>query len=428
VGQAIVFYGLPTQTAKNDRLRHPARGLFVPGYLDTPPAAGSECLQPTCPSELNLLLACGSPPSERARTRVSSLLAGPLDWPFLAELAESQGMLPLLSRALAGQASGPLHADIRAKAAAMAMRSLSMAGELARILAAMQAAGVTAIAFKGLVLAHLAYGDLALRSFADLDIFVPRPQLRTALDLLAADGYGKITPAWDIRFSGACEIALRRRDPDCDVDLHWLFSPPYFLPFDPVRATERSTALRAGGLIARTLRPEDHLLYLCIHAALEGWGLVRFPCDIAGILSRCALDWDDLVREARRTGCWRALALGLDLAHELCEAPVPPDVLQSVKLDRAVSELSARARPWIGCDVRDSAQAVGGARFHLKLMETPRAKARYIWRRAIQPNQLDAEWVLLPPGLSAAYYAVRPLRLACTALRRPARGPSAGSR
>jgi hypothetical protein len=27
VGQAIVFRGLPTQTTKNDRLRHPAGGL-----------------------------------------------------------------------------------------------------------------------------------------------------------------------------------------------------------------------------------------------------------------------------------------------------------------------------------------------------------------------------------------------------------------
>jgi hypothetical protein len=108
----------------------------------------------------------------------------------------------------------------------------------------------------------------------------------------------------------------------------------------------------------------------------------------------------------------------LDLAHELCEAPVPPDVLQSVKLDRAVSQISAQARLRIGRDVHDPAQAAGGALFHLKMMEGAPARARYIWRRAIQPNQLDAEWIHLPRRLSAAYYAVRPLRVACTALRR----------
>jgi uncharacterized protein involved in type VI secretion and phage assembly len=64
------------------------------------------------------------------------------------------------------------------------------------------------------------------------------------------------------------------------------------------------------------------------------------------------------------------------------------------------------------------AQAVGGARFCLKRMESWRAKAHYLWRRALQPNQKDAEWVRLLQRLSAAYYVVRPLRLAWTTFRR----------
>jgi hypothetical protein len=247
---------------------------------------------------------------------------------------------------------------------------------------------------------------------------VSRAQLQTALDLLAADGFERKTKAWDIGFSGACEIALQRRKPDCDVDLHWLFTSPYFLPFDAVRAMERSIVLRVGGLTARTLCPEDHLLYLCIHAAREGWGLIRFPCDIAGIVARCNIDWEELVREARRTGCWRALAVGPDLAHELCEVPVPPDVLQGVKPDRAVSWISAQVRLRIGRNVHDPSLAVAGARFHLQMLESKQAKARYLWRRALQPNQKDAEWILLPGRLSAAYYVLRPLRLACAALSR----------
>lgn len=52
----------------------------------------------------------------------------------------------------------------------------------------------------------------------------------------------------------------------------------------------------------------------------------------------------------------------------------------------------------------------------LKIMETVPTKARYLWRRALQPNQKDAEWVRLPRRLAAAL--IRPLRLAFTALRR----------
>jgi hypothetical protein len=386
--------------------------------LHTDPGSRSGGALSASPLELDLLLACGSPPSESTRARISRLLAGPLDWPLLVELAGSHGLVPLLSRALAKQASCPASAEIRAQAAAHAMRSLRMAGELARILKAIEAAGVTAIAFKGPTLAYLAYGDLALRSFSDLDIFVPRAQLPIALDLLAADGYARKTAAWDIGFSGACEIALQHRDSRCEVDLHWLFSPPYFLPFDSVRAMDRSIVLRAGGLTARTLCPGDHLIYLCIHAAREGWPLARIPCDLAGIVARCDLDWDDLVRQAERTGCWRALAAGLDLAHGLCQAPIPPEVLRSVKQDRAVSRISAQAQLGLSRQASDPAWTPGGALLHLRTLESWRAKARYLWRRALQPNQLDAEWILLPQGLSAAYYVVRPLRVVCTALRR----------
>jgi hypothetical protein len=33
VGQAIVFCGLPTQTTKNDRLRHKTRGTVLSSYF-----------------------------------------------------------------------------------------------------------------------------------------------------------------------------------------------------------------------------------------------------------------------------------------------------------------------------------------------------------------------------------------------------------
>jgi hypothetical protein len=374
------------------------------------------------PPELDLLLACGSP----SQVRVSELLdRATFDWPKLIDLAGAHGMLPLLSRAL-WRKPCPLPEEalavVRARTAACAMRSLFMAGELARVLAALQAAGVTGIAFKGATLAWLAYGDLALRDSTDLDIFVPRGQLQTALDLLAADGYGKKTAAWDTGFSGACEIALQRCDPGCEIDLHWHFSSPYFLDLDPVRAVERSIVLRIAGLTARTLCPEDLLLYLCIHAAREGWGLVRFPCDMAGVIARCALDWDEVIREARRTGCWRALATGLDLAHELCEAPVPLEVLERVKRDRAVSGISAQAFGALCRQAPNPDGSPGGALLHLRMMEGLRGKARYIWRRALQPNQMDAEWIRLPRPLFAAYYLVRPVRVACVALGRMRQG------
>jgi hypothetical protein len=56
--------------------------------------------------------------------------------------------------------------------------------------------------------------------------------------------------------------------------------------------------------------------------------------------------------------------------------------------------------------------------FFLGMLEAVTVKARYLSRRVLQPNQKDAEWILLPRRLSAGYYLIRPLRLACAALGR----------
>ncbi len=375
--------------------------------------------------EPDVLIACGFPSLESARRRVSELSAGPLDWPLLFELADQQGLLPLLSRALGGEglnqpddpARARVLAKIRAVTASKAARSLWMAGELTRIWRNLESAGITAVAFKGPALAHLAYGNVTLRDSTDIDLFVPREQLGRALDLLAVDGHRKRSEAWDTGFSGACEITLQRAGLDWALDLHWRFTPPYFLSFDSGRAVERSIVTGSAGFAVRTLCPEDHLLYLSIHGARKGWERVRLACDIAALVARCPLDWDDVERQAERTRCRRALGMAVILAHDLCGAPAPRDFVERARRVRAVRELAAEAGRRIGSATHLAGER-GGARFHLRAMESARMKARYIWRRALQPNQLDAEWIPLPRGLSAAYYAVRPVRLACTALRR----------
>ena len=52
------------------------------------------------------------------------------------------------------------------------------------------------------------------------------------------------------------------------------------------------------------------------------------------------------------------------------------------------------------------------------MLETLGAKANYLWRRALQPNHLDADSIRLPDSLAPAYYLIRPFRVAYAALGR----------
>jgi hypothetical protein len=370
--------------------------------------------------ELEALIACGASPPE-ALHRFSKLLSPPLNWPMLVELADREGMLPLLSRILSqcqpDKIAPAILSDVRSRAAAKAMRSLSMAGELSRILRRFEAAGLTALAFKGPTLAVLAYGNLALRDSADLDILVPRGQVASAIEILSADGYGKQSPRFNAGLAGDNEVTLRRPDSGSEVDLHWEFSPPYFPPFDSDRAAGRSIMVSTNGLVARTLCREDLLLYLSIHGARNCWPL-KSICDVAFLIRNSPIDWADVAREADRARCWRPVAVGLELAATLFQAPIPPDVWQRVQHDPIACRVSAHVLSNLNRGVTSDDGAPSGALLHLRMIEGGSGKLRYLWRRAFQPNQYDVDYFHLPQRISAAYYVFRPFRVACDALRR----------
>jgi hypothetical protein len=350
---------------------------------------------------------------------VADALQAPIDWRLLVDRSNAQGTLPLLSRVLttAGTTRVPPEflAEIHDKAARKTIRGLVMASELAHVMRNFETAGLTAITFKGPTLAYLAYGDVALRDSADLDIYIPRPQFKTALKLLHSDGYRESSAAFRTSLAGGCEVALKRQNPACEIDLHWQFSPPYFLQFDAARAFRRSVIVQASGLVARTLCTEDLLIYLSIHAARECWA-IRPICDVTALLTNQRIDWDDLLRETLRSRCWRAVAVGLRLAANVLDAPVPQDIRRRVDLDQNVRAVAGEFAKYLTGDIADHAGTPGGAMLHLRMLDTRASQARYLWRRAVQPNHLDASFIPLPNALETAYYVIRPLRVACAAL------------
>ena len=374
------------------------------------------------PRELDLLIACGRPfPS--AVDDVSRILEGGVDWPGLLSLARSDGLLPLLSYLLTRCPSAlippEISSEIRRQAETLAIRGLLLTRELGHVMAKLESKGLTPIAFKGPVLAHLAYGNFGLRDSADLDLFIPPTQIHLAIAQLEQCGYRKKSEGRLSWLSGECEIALIRHDPNGEVDLHWHFSPPYFLGLDSKRASERSVMFRSPGLNVRTLANEDLLLYLCIHAGRECWLPLRSICDLAAFIRNSVLDWDDIVREAQRHRCWRAVAVGLILVSDLMQVSLPDKIQAKAMSDTAARRIAKDLEKNLSRNVlHNYAGSPGGALTQLRLMKGISGKLQYLARRALQPNHFDADLVRLPRILSSAYYLVRPVRLTAVALAR----------
>src|ERR1041385_2527918 len=126
------------------------------------------------------LLVCVARPTLNEDTirQIREIGRGELDWQYVLATASSHGVLALLSQHLQSIGPGLAPSLVGAKLALENQqnteRCLALAGELTRIVSALTAHGIPSISFKGPTLALMAYGDLGLRQFTDLDILIHR--------------------------------------------------------------------------------------------------------------------------------------------------------------------------------------------------------------------------------------------------------------
>jgi len=310
--------------------------------------------------------------------------------------------------------------------------NLLYAGELLEILALFDAHGIRAIPYKGPILAAEKYGSISLRTFSDLDILIPRRDVRQASGLLRQRGYicdgAPLTATQeDVTLRSAHELVHRHPETTVCVEIHWALLPRYMaVPIDLERLWQRSSETTFMGRRIRSLSPEDLLLILCVHGANHCWERLDWICGVAEVI-RCHrdLDWRGVLDEADAAGCRRIFLLGVALAGYLLKADVPADVLARVRADRAVASLAAQVERRLFDPSPTQMTLVAASLFHLRARERARDRIRCVARLATTLTPRDVAVVDLPRSLRVLYHLVRPLRLlasygARADLRRPA--------
>ncbi|MCA1634730.1 MAG: nucleotidyltransferase family protein [Acidobacteria bacterium] len=372
--------------------------------------------------EHELLLAC-------ARTRVGpeeqgsigALAAQALDWEYLFRLAKRHSVLPLLYwqlNASAPEVVPPAQLErLRAKFRDNAARNLYLTGELERIITLFKASGVAVLPYKGPALAAAAYGNISLRRFVDLDILISKADVPLAKELLLSRGLlpaPPLSPAQErILLRAQHNLPFSRDGGRLLVELHWEIAAKQFAPasFGRSFGGELET-VKLLHLEVESLSPEDLLLSLCVHGTKHLWERLAWICDIAELIrSRPNLDWPRLSERASRLRAGRMLNLGLRLAHDLLDAPLPDEVERGVAADGVAAGLASdvMARLFDGCEY-SPAGLLRHINFNLRARRDWRDKARYL-SFIFAPTDGDLRLLDLPARLCFVYYLLRPFRL-----------------
>ena len=369
-----------------------------------------------------MLLLCarthlGEPGAAEAR-----LLADRVDWGRVVELACQHQVGPLLHRnlqRLRGPRSDESWQRLQHVVMMNASRGFQLTRELVSLLADLSAAGIRALPFKGAVLAASAYGSVGLRPFNDIDLLVhPRDAAATAriLTRRGFDDWGVDDVALPTHLGSECEHTFLRRD-GVAVDLHWHLSRRHFpfpLRFDDLWRRAVPYQLLPGGAAVPAPAAADMLLILAMHGAKHAWERLGWVCDIAELIrSEGDLDWEQVCARAESLQAVRMTLLGVALARELLDSPVPESIRRSIRADRGIAPLLHDVRRRIlqgGAASENLGAVVRHSLFHLRVRDRVSQRLRYCWLGAAPtPRDLDATG--LPASLQFLNYFTRPVRL-----------------
>ena len=295
----------------------------------------------TITKNIHLLIACSqadptSDDIEEIRSFFKNKELSEDEWENLMSHAHRHSVFPFLYLSLKKYASDAISQsklqELKSFYLNITGHNMHKTAELIQIEKIAAENGFTILPFKGPVLAQIAYGNVSLRQFSDLDILVHRKHFRVLAKHMLKRGYKPLYPIDTFKgdkvmfdMNNDCPFySTKRRQA---VEIHWDFFRKLALPTERFKPWEDTRPVSIDNRTLTTLSNETHLLYHSLHGSKHVWERLGWIVDIDRFIRAIpGLDWSGLMKVASDVGAQRMFLLGVALARKYFKTPVPEDI------------------------------------------------------------------------------------------------------
>ncbi len=376
--------------------------------------------------ELQFLINCcqTSPAPEIVTAMRSQLTAVNSVWLMTTgQLAHSHGVFPLFHQSLKSYAADLIPQEILQRLQQQYLdivrHNMMLSAELIRIMKLLADNNIAALAFKGPTLAQMAYGNIALREYGDLDVLVQKKDIYQVDSLLKTQGYQrylKLTPSQEkIWFDRAHDLGLYHPDKSVHFEMHWSLmneDHPIHLEFTEIWDNPNPVTINQQAI--NTFANEELLIYLCVHGSKHLWERIEWIKDIDLLARSEEIDWNKILEKVKGSDFEIMFFLGLYLSRRLFTTEFPHMITERMAVYKELPNLydAIIAKKW--SDKKSGSLISNLSRTYtmLQLFPYPKMRLLYLHNIFLKPS-FNEYWLIdLPESLHWFYYFIRPFMLA----------------
>jgi len=337
----------------------------------------------------------------------------------LISLSIRHGILPLVYKAIKEISAQDNTAiphnflnDLKAHYMSISQRNMLMSGELIRIMKLLRENHIEALAFKGPALSQMAYGDITLRQYVDLDVLTRKKDIYKIDALLKAQGYERllsITPTQEkVYIQYAHDLGLIHKQKGVHFEMHWSFlDEDYPMQVDLEDFWKETQEVKLNSYPVSTFSNENLIVYLSIHGSKHLWERIEWIKDIDLLIRKNDIDWEKVIDKTNGTGFEKMVYLGLFLNASLFNTPLPDLIQKEIAKYPQMEQLSTFIfKSW--ATPKSTFQKTTAM---LKLFPGIKEKTIYLHKVILKPSFNEYWYVDLPKGFYWGYYLVRPYLL-----------------